>query len=346
MYSPYAVAGYLPVAPELIQTHLLQLLAAGEAVLPVHGTDTFVLWRKSLLDPAWSPVPEAGARKIAMLSRFVALPVSPILESITIAGDPGYGITLVDFAAELFGLSTLWLGSEFYRNNTDHWPAKTDDSDGSVGASVVIHRNTSNLNSGKAPPNGQSPWIVALGTFSTVEACGKACVAWRNASASQDRCRSFTNAVGDSPNTVSSRPLCVFFRPQSCWVSDLLGAHRPGLAAAALRDDGQRRGALAVHLRARLLAERQVRRRGLLVLRGVDGASMPDADAAARRQEQDGFCADEGRPKHEQLGRICPGSRRPLAHVGGPDGLPLRHPSLGGEQQNRARDSKRPARAL
>ena len=71
MYSPYAVAGYLPVAPELIQTHLLQLLAAGEAVLPVHGTDTFVLWRKSLLDPAWSPVPEAGARKIAMLSRFV-----------------------------------------------------------------------------------------------------------------------------------------------------------------------------------------------------------------------------------------------------------------------------------
>ena len=31
MYSPYAVAGYLPVAPELIQTHLLQLLAAGEA---------------------------------------------------------------------------------------------------------------------------------------------------------------------------------------------------------------------------------------------------------------------------------------------------------------------------
>ena len=180
MYSPYAVAGYLPVAPELIQTHLLQLLAAGEAVLPVHGTDTFVLWRKSLLDPAWSPVPEPGAR------------------------DPGYGITLVDFAAELFGLSTLWLGSDFFRNNSDHWPAKTDDSDGSVGASVVIHRNTSNLNSGKAPPNGQSPWIVALGTFSTVEACGKACVAWRNASAAQDRCRSFTNAVGDSPNTVSA----------------------------------------------------------------------------------------------------------------------------------------------
>ena len=326
MYSPYAVAGYLPVAPELIQTHLLQLLAAGEAVLPVHGTDTFVLWRKSLLDPAWSPVPEPGAR------------------------DPGYGITLVDFAAELFGLSTLWLGSDFFRNNTDHWPAKTDDSDGSADASVVIHRNTSNLNSGKAPPNGQSPWIVALGTFSTVEACGKACVAWRNASAAQDRCRSFTNAVGDSPNTVSAAgPFAdVIFRSlkESCCVSDLLGAHRPGLAAAALRDDGQRRGALALHLRARLFAQRQVRRRRLLVLRGVDGAPMSDADAPACRQEQDGLRADKGRQEHEQLGRICPGSRRPLAHVGGTDGLPLWDPGLGGEQPHRTRHSQRPARAL
>jgi hypothetical protein len=43
MYSSYAVAGYLPAAPEIIQTHLLQLLAAGEAVLPVSGTDTYVL---------------------------------------------------------------------------------------------------------------------------------------------------------------------------------------------------------------------------------------------------------------------------------------------------------------
>ena len=91
----------------------LQLLAAGEAVLPVSGGGAnddddddddddallFVLWRKSLLDPSWSPVPLPGAF------------------------DPGYGITLVDFASELFGLSTLWLGAEFYVNNTDHWPA-------------------------------------------------------------------------------------------------------------------------------------------------------------------------------------------------------------------------------
>ena len=96
-YSPYAVAGYLPVAPDVIKGHLLDLLATGEAVLPVSGTDTFVLWRKSLIEPGWSPVPKAGAK------------------------DAGYGITLVDFAAELFGLSTLWLGADFYVNNTNHF---------------------------------------------------------------------------------------------------------------------------------------------------------------------------------------------------------------------------------
>lgn len=35
MYSPYAVAGYLPAAPEIIKPQLLQLLAAGESVYPV-----------------------------------------------------------------------------------------------------------------------------------------------------------------------------------------------------------------------------------------------------------------------------------------------------------------------
>ena len=91
------MAGYLPVAPDVIKGHLLDLLATGEAVLPVSGTDTFVLWRKSLIEPGWSPVPKAGAK------------------------DAGYGITLVDFAAELFGLSTLWLGADFYVNNTNHF---------------------------------------------------------------------------------------------------------------------------------------------------------------------------------------------------------------------------------
>jgi hypothetical protein len=100
MYSPYAVAGYLPAAPELITAHLLELLAIGEATLPVVGTDYYVLWRKSLIDPGWSSVPKSGAV------------------------GAGYGITLVDFAAELFGLSTLWLGQDFYVNMTDHFPAR------------------------------------------------------------------------------------------------------------------------------------------------------------------------------------------------------------------------------
>jgi hypothetical protein len=27
---------------------------------------------------------------------------------------------MVDFASELFGLSTIWLGADFWRNNTNH----------------------------------------------------------------------------------------------------------------------------------------------------------------------------------------------------------------------------------
>lgn len=102
MFSPYAVAGYLPAAPGLISDHLLDLLATGEAVLPVIDTEYIVLWRKSLLDPGWQPV--SAGMPSGWQSR-----------------DPGYGITLVDFAAELFGLSTLWLGSDFFVQNTAHF---------------------------------------------------------------------------------------------------------------------------------------------------------------------------------------------------------------------------------
>ena len=56
LYSPYAVAGYIPADPELIAAHLLELLAAGEAVPCKFGclnaTDFFVL-RGSMLDPAF-----------------------------------------------------------------------------------------------------------------------------------------------------------------------------------------------------------------------------------------------------------------------------------------------------
>jgi len=85
MISPYILAGYLPVAPEVIQSQLLELLADGEAVYQVPNSEYVVMWRKSLLDEKW-----AG----------------------------GYGITMVDFSSELFGLSTLWLGVDFYQNHT------------------------------------------------------------------------------------------------------------------------------------------------------------------------------------------------------------------------------------
>jgi len=87
-WSPYSVAGYLPAAPEVIKQHLLQMLANGEATIRVPGTDYHVLWRKSIIDPAmnWTSY-----------------------------------ITMVDLAGELFGLSTLWLGVDFYRKNTDHF---------------------------------------------------------------------------------------------------------------------------------------------------------------------------------------------------------------------------------
>ena len=78
----------------------MSLLAAGETVyqLPTSGKDIlgdFVLWRKSLLFPGWS-----------------------------CDGPPStyVGVTTVDVSSELFGLSTLWLGTDFYANNTDHWP--------------------------------------------------------------------------------------------------------------------------------------------------------------------------------------------------------------------------------
>jgi hypothetical protein len=89
LYSPYAVAGYLPAAPAEIAADLLALLAAGEATARVDSfvPGDYVLLRKSLLEGNFSQ-----------------------------AGD----LTMVDFASELFGLSTIWLGADFWRNNTNH----------------------------------------------------------------------------------------------------------------------------------------------------------------------------------------------------------------------------------
>ena len=88
IYSPYILAGYLPASPQLIRAQLLELLRTGEAVKRVPGTPHHILWRKAALDPGWQ----------------------------------GGSITMVDFSSELFGLATLWLGAEFFVNNTDHAP--------------------------------------------------------------------------------------------------------------------------------------------------------------------------------------------------------------------------------
>jgi len=86
-WSAYSMAGYMPAEPKVITSHLLELLAQGEAVMQVPGTSYFILQRKSLLNIDW-------------------------VEDT---------FTLVDFVSELYGLSTLWLGPDFFINNTNHF---------------------------------------------------------------------------------------------------------------------------------------------------------------------------------------------------------------------------------
>eukprot|EP00930_Biecheleria_cincta_P095864 TRINITY_DN87767_c0_g1_i1.p1 TRINITY_DN87767_c0_g1~~TRINITY_DN87767_c0_g1_i1.p1 ORF type:complete len:687 (-),score=78.48 TRINITY_DN87767_c0_g1_i1:68-2077(-) len=99
MWSPYCTAGYMPNNPKMIQGQLFQLLAQGESVLPLfdvakpefsgHTHDiTHILGRKSLLVPEWNE---------------------------------SDWITMVDLSSELLGLSTEWLGEEFFISNTDHF---------------------------------------------------------------------------------------------------------------------------------------------------------------------------------------------------------------------------------
>jgi hypothetical protein len=92
-YSPYVTAGYLPAAPATIRTHLLDLLEDGEACLLVPGSARAVLWRKALLDPGWPTLSDGGDARI----------------------------TMVDFSSELLGLSTLWLGAEFFSTYSNHF---------------------------------------------------------------------------------------------------------------------------------------------------------------------------------------------------------------------------------
>ena len=90
MFSPYAVAGYLPASPWTVAADLLALLAQGETVLAVEdlAAGDAVLLRRSLLEPAWSA---AAAR-----------------------------VTCIDFASELFGLSAHLLGTAWFQTYAAH----------------------------------------------------------------------------------------------------------------------------------------------------------------------------------------------------------------------------------
>ena len=75
------------------------MMANGESVIPVPGTDYHILWRKACL----LALLQGHYTKGCMLQAMV---------------DPGKNwssyVTLVDLCPELFGLSTLWLGTEYY----------------------------------------------------------------------------------------------------------------------------------------------------------------------------------------------------------------------------------------
>lgn len=87
--SPYSVAGYMPASPAVVTQDLLAIVADGDAVAAVPGTPYHVLVRRNLVDPEWNG---------------------------------SYDMTLVDYSSEILGLSTLWVGADWYVNNTRHFP--------------------------------------------------------------------------------------------------------------------------------------------------------------------------------------------------------------------------------
>eukprot|EP00040_Diaphanoeca_grandis_P026381 m.147625 g.147625 ORF g.147625 m.147625 type:complete len:622 (-) comp30550_c0_seq1:77-1942(-) len=110
MYSAYAVAGYAPNDPATISTHLLQLLATGEAVVPIaeaNDRTTAVVNKRNDQKSVWQ-----------VLWRKSLLERDPL---IVCAWGATCGITLVDFASEFYGLASLQLGAEFFVKHTNHW---------------------------------------------------------------------------------------------------------------------------------------------------------------------------------------------------------------------------------
>jgi hypothetical protein len=95
-FSANAVAAYLPADHDLIKAQLLLLLEDGETVVTVPGTEYAVLWRNSILSY------EMYGQGRDDINR-------------------DFRITLIDLAPELFGLSTLYLSKNFYRQHSKHF---------------------------------------------------------------------------------------------------------------------------------------------------------------------------------------------------------------------------------
>ena len=132
-------------------TGLLQLLAAGESVLEIplttggggaaavggtasqprslgSGSDSgmaaFVMLRKSLLEPGWNQNAKVGGSRVqcakpvdvSVLVRLLDIARAYLSSLLLRLSCCVLQVSMVDFASELFGLSTLWLpgGSDFY----------------------------------------------------------------------------------------------------------------------------------------------------------------------------------------------------------------------------------------
>lgn len=94
-YTPSAVVGYMAGSDSvgnLAENDVLQFLAEGEAVDMIANPDTGyehpILGRRMLVDPTWRP----------------------------------YAITMIDLSTELLGLAAYFLGPDFFKENTNHFP--------------------------------------------------------------------------------------------------------------------------------------------------------------------------------------------------------------------------------
>lgn len=111
-------AGYLALggaARDTLVGQLTALCADGDTAAAVPNTPYHVLWRKALLAPGQCVWRGSGRlAKIAGGRWLTSLPLPGTFRPLDT------DVTMVDFSSELLGLSTLWLGADFFRRHTAH----------------------------------------------------------------------------------------------------------------------------------------------------------------------------------------------------------------------------------